>query len=75
MNNNNYREYPFMNNQNNYDNISPSMEYKIRQIIKDEFNILLLPYQKEMHNEFNIMESKIEKKFSGIKKSTDQKFK
>ena len=60
-NNNNYREYPFMNNQNNYDNISPSMEYKIRQIIKDEFNILLLPYQKEMHNEFNIMESKIEK--------------
>ena len=61
MNNNNYRDYPFMNNQNNYDNISPSMEYKIRQMIKDEFNILILSYQKEMHNEFNIMESKIEK--------------
>ena len=61
QNNNNYREYPFMSNQNNHDNISPSMEYKIRQIIKDEFNILILPYQKEMHNGFNIMESKIEK--------------
>ena len=67
MNMNNNIEYPLLNSQNNYDNISPSMEYKIRQIIKDEFNLLILPYQKEMHNGFNIMESKIEKNSNELK--------
>ena len=71
---NNYMEYPFINNQNNIDKISPSMEFDIRKIIKDEFNSLILPYQQEMHNQFNIFDSKIDKHSNEINDLKSKKF-
>ena len=71
---NNYMEYPFMNNKNNIDKISPSMEFDIRKIIKEEFNSLILPYQQEMHNQFNIIDSKIDKHTNEINDLKSKKF-
>ena len=69
MNNNlnNYSEYPFMKNQNNFDKITPSMEFNIRNLIKEEFNSLILPYQEELHKGLNIIESKTDKNSNEIK--------
>ena len=61
---NNYSE---MSNQYNLDKITPSMEFNIRKLIKEEFNTLILPYQEEMHSGLNIMDSKIDKNSNEIK--------
>ena len=78
INSNSFKEYPYsINNQNNYDKISHNMEFNIRNIIKDEFNSLILAYQQEMHNGFNIMQSKIEKnsiEIKGLKEQNVNKF-
>ena len=66
-NSNNFQEYPFMNNLNNFDRITPSIEFNIRKIIKDEFNSLILPYQQELHNGMNLIESKVDKNINEIK--------
>ena len=66
-NSNNFQEYPFMNNQNNFDRITPSIEFNIRKIIKDEFNSLILPFQQELHNGMNLIESKVDKNTNEIK--------
>ena len=64
VNSNNYSE---MGNQYNLDKITPSMEFNIRKLIKEEFNTLILPYQEEMHSGLNIMDSKIDKNSNEIK--------
>ena len=66
INTNNYSGYP-LNNQNNIDKISPSMEFNIRNLIRDEFTSLILPYQQELHNGLNIIDSKIDKNSNEIK--------
>ena len=64
INSNNYSE---MGYQNNFDKITPSMEFNIRKLIKDEFSTLILPYQEEMHNSLNIMDTKVDKNSNEIK--------
>ena len=66
INTNNYSGYS-LNNQNNIDKISPSMEFNIRNLIRDEFTSLILPYQQELHNGLNIIDSKIDKNSNEIK--------
>jgi hypothetical protein len=46
---------------------SPSNEYLIRKIIKDEFSSLIIPYQQDVHNNINILEAKINNNTSNIK--------
>ena len=60
-------ERNFYFNKNNSDIITPSMEFKIRNIIRDEFNSLILPYQQELHEGMNIIDSKIDKNTNEIK--------
>ena len=64
-----YPEYPFRNEQNNNFNnqISPSMEFQIRKIIKDEFNSLIVPYQLELQKGLEILETKIGNNSNKIK--------
>ena len=64
VNSNNYTE---LGNQYNLDKITPSMEFNIRKLIKEEFNTLILPYQEEMHSGLNIMDSKIDKNSNEMK--------
>ena len=66
INTNNYSGYS-LNNQNSIDKISPSMEFNIRNLIRDEFTSLILPYQQELHNGLNIIDSKIDKNSNEIK--------
>ena len=47
--------------------ISSSNEYNIRKIIKDEFSSLILPYQQDLHNNLNILETKINNNTNKIK--------
>ena len=56
-----YPEYNFNTIQNNYNNsqISSSMEFSIRKIIKEEFTTLIIPYQQELHKSVDILEYKI----------------
>ena len=61
------QDYPFNNSQNNFDKITPSMEYNIRKIIRDEFSSLILPYQQELHEGMNLMDSKVDKNSNEIK--------
>ena len=38
---------------------SPTNEYYIKKLIKDEFSTLILPYQKEMQNNYSVLDNKI----------------
>ena len=41
------------------DIMSPTNEYYIKKLIKDEFSTLIIPYQKEMQNNCTVLENKI----------------
>ena len=45
----------------------PLNEYNIRKIIKDEFSSLIIPYQQDLHNNLNILETKINDNTNRIK--------
>jgi len=51
--------YQINSNQSPLQLSSPLNENFIRKIIKDEFDSLIIPYQKEVHNKINFLEKKI----------------
>ena len=55
--------------------MSPSNEFLIRKLIKEEFDTLIVPYQTDMFNNFNVLDKKIsEVAYGGNKNNINTNF-